>query len=74
MNDPSSDTTMVPCSGCSRDLIVPKGRVISGQRRGQTFRTFCSARCQRRYVAVEGARRQEELHARRVDSSLHPEQ
>lgn len=54
------ETTMVPCRGCSRDIIVPKGPVIAALRARRHYILFCSARCQRKCIAKEGAKAQEE--------------
>lgn len=62
--DPTGDSTMVPCRGCSRDVIVPAGPVKATIRSGRSYVTFCSRRCERRYVAIEGAKQQEKSIAR----------
>lgn len=56
----NSETTMVPCRGCSRDMIVPKGPVVAALRDRRFYIAFCSARCQRKCIATEGTRQQEE--------------
>ena len=69
MRDPSNDTALIPCRGCNRDLIVPAGPVRAAQRLGRSYITFCSRRCERRHVAMQGARQQEEqFHARHRDA------
>lgn len=69
LRDPSNDTAAVPCSGCSKTLIVPKGRVLAAKKRGRLFHTFCSRRCERVYIAKEGARQQDKNHLRRIEES-----
>jgi len=60
MKSPSSDVTMVPCLGCSRDVLVPKGRVTSAIRRGRVYPAFCSRRCEKVFIAKRGAQLHEE--------------
>jgi len=75
MRDPSSETVMVPCRGCSRDLVVPKGKVAADARAERTYVTFCSRKCERTYIAREGQRQREEsvrrsIHAGSPDSDV----
>lgn len=64
----SGETTMVPCRGCSRDIVVPKGPVIAALRAHRHYVAFCSGRCQKKCIAKEGAARQEEqLNAGNTD-------
>lgn len=77
MRDPSSDTVMVPCRGCSKDLVVPKGPVIAASRSGRSFITFCSRRCERVFIAKAGQRQREANLKRKLDagsSSSDPDQ
>lgn len=58
-----SETTMVPCAGCSSRVRVPSGKVRwhLRTRPEQQYVVFCSARCQDTYIAKTGAAQQEEL-------------
>lgn len=77
MRDPSSDTVMVPCRGCSRDLVVPKGPVVAASRAGRQFITFCCRRCERVFIAKTGQRDREANFKKKLDagsSRTHPYQ
>jgi endogenous inhibitor of DNA gyrase (YacG/DUF329 family) len=63
-------TTLVPCPGCGRDLTVPRGPVVAAQRRGVEFIQFCSRRCQRRHIALQGGHQQEENARRHLPDHL----
>jgi hypothetical protein len=65
--DPTADSTMVPCRGCSKDVVVPGGPVRAELRAGREYVIFCTRRCERRYVAREGAKQQEEVANARRD-------
>lgn len=60
MKEPAPDTTMVPCVGCCKEVIVPAGPVRAAMRYGRRYVVFCSRRCNLGYVAREGTRQQEE--------------
>lgn len=60
MQPPTSQTTMVPCLGCNRKMVVPKTHVRAAFRDERLFIVFCSRACNLTYVAKEGARQQEE--------------
>jgi endogenous inhibitor of DNA gyrase (YacG/DUF329 family) len=65
----SNESTMIPCHGCSDDIIVPAGPVRAAVRANRSYIAFCSARCQRKFIAIEGGKQQDEaLHARRDHS------
>ena len=67
-SEPNGDVTMVPCRGCTKDIVVPKGPVVAALRDRRPYIMFCSARCQRRSIAKEGAAEQEKQLARHSDS------
>jgi hypothetical protein len=51
---------VVKCHGCSRDLVVPASHVRVAVRECRPYVTFCTRACNLKYVAMEGARQQEE--------------
>ncbi len=59
MREPSPDTVVIPCHGCSRQVVVPAGRVRAALRDRRAYVVFCTRRCNMTYVATEGARQQE---------------
>lgn len=61
MREPVPDTTMMPCRGCSRMVVVPAGPVRAATRDGRNHAVFCSRRCNMKTVAEEGTRQQEAL-------------
>lgn len=69
----TSDTAIVPCRGCGRDVLLPAGPVRAAIRAQRKTVVFCSRRCERRSVAKEGAKQQEQNLARRVDAALRGE-
>lgn len=59
-----SETATMKCHGCSREVRVPAGKVrwhLRTKPPAQPYVMFCSAKCQRSYVAREGARQQDDL-------------
>jgi len=60
MQQPSSETSVVKCHGCSREMIVPASHVRAAIREERLFIIFCNRACNLGYVAREGARQQEE--------------
>lgn len=68
-SNPIGETTIVPCRGCSRGLSVPCGPVKSAHRAGQFFVTFCSKRCEKKYIAKQGTKQQEMNLAQHSDSN-----
>lgn len=61
MREPVPDTVIIPCLGCSKQVVVPAGRVRSAVRHERSYIVFCSRRCNMTYVAREGTRMQERL-------------
>lgn len=59
MQAPYPETTTIPCSGCSKPVIVPSGGVRAAMRRQVNYFAFCSRRCNLEFVAKEGTRQQE---------------
>lgn len=58
-----SETAMVLCAGCSRQVRIPSGKLRAHLRmRPETpYIVFCSAKCQNTYIAKTGAAQQEEI-------------
>lgn len=68
----TGDTSLIPCRGCGRDIILPAGKIRASVRSGRQIVAFCSRRCERRTIAKEGARAQELNLARHRDADPHP--
>lgn len=58
--NPSSDVALVACRGCSKDVYVPKGTVLASRKAGKDYITFCSRRCERKWISKEGLRQAQE--------------
>lgn len=61
----ATQTTMIPCAGCSRQMRVPRHYTSTSGNRT----VFCSQRCNRAYVARVGTRRQEKALADRMNDA-----
>lgn len=59
MKAPTPDTLTIPCRGCSRMVVVPRGKVVAAMRAGRNYMMFCSRKCNLATVAREGVRLQE---------------
>lgn len=55
------DVAEVPCHGCRRNVKVPSGPLRSALREGKTKVYFCSRRCEKRFIAREGTKKQQEI-------------
>lgn len=59
--DPTTETAIVICTGCSSKVIVPAGPVRAARRLNEPYVTFCSRKCQSVFIAREGLKQQEEV-------------
>lgn len=51
----------VPCENCGLSLVIPARLLRVAERLGRPYVQFCSAKCNKTYVAREGVKSQEEI-------------
>lgn len=56
-----ADVTTVPCHGCRRMVKVPAGPLAAAKRYARKYVRFCSRRCELKFIAREGVKKQEEF-------------
>lgn len=56
-----ADVAIVPCHGCRRQVHVPSGPMRSAMSEGKTKVYFCSRKCEKKFIAREGAKKQQEV-------------
>lgn len=59
--EPPSDVVHLRCPGCNREVRYPKNRALAIARSGKEVRSWCSRRCNLKWVAKEGRKQQEAL-------------
>lgn len=56
-----ADVTTVPCHGCRRTIKVPTGPLVAAKRYARKYVRFCSRKCELKFIAREGTKKQEEV-------------